>query len=195
MNNEVDDLDISRDDGFRNSEINEEADYVSWEDHQSATVSFLHGALHLFDSGVELQKYTWSRTSVRLMDQIRSALDREAYPLFVSEGSSNAKLTRINHSAYLHKGLRSFESIQDSLFIYGHSLDATDDHIFRRIESGRSKIRLLFVSLYGNSDSADNKKIIARAKLMATKRPPKRPLEVQFFDAQSANVWGTAPTS
>lgn len=195
MNDEVDELNLERDDGFRNSEINEEADYVSWEDHQSATVSFLHGALHLFDSGVELQKYTWSRTSVRLMDQIRSALDAESYPLFVSEGSSNAKLTRINHSAYLHKALRSFESVQGNLFIYGHSLDPTDDHIFRRIESGRSKIKSLFVSLYGDPETADNKRIISRAKLIATRRPAKKPLEVQFFDANSASVWEAASSS
>jgi hypothetical protein len=33
------------------------------------------------------------------MVQIREALDKDMYPLFVAEGSSKAKLNKINHSA------------------------------------------------------------------------------------------------
>lgn len=103
MQDEVDEIDIRCDDGFRNPDNGDDADYVAWEDHQSANVHFLHGALHIFDSGTELQKYTWLRTGIPLIEQTRAALARDLFPLFVAEGSTVMKLDRINHSAYLHK--------------------------------------------------------------------------------------------
>jgi hypothetical protein len=85
---------------------------------------FLHGALHVFDSGTEIQKYTWKNTGVRLIDQIRDALSRDYFPLFVSEGTSDEKYEKIRHNDYLAKGYRSFSQITGDLFIYGHSLAA-----------------------------------------------------------------------
>lgn len=55
MQDEVDDLRITPDDGFRAPAGNEDADYVAWESHHSSTVHYLHGALHLFDAGYELR--------------------------------------------------------------------------------------------------------------------------------------------
>ena len=59
----------SSDDGFRKSEADYEASYVVWEPSQShgQNTWFLHGALHVFDSGTEIQKYTWANTGVRLI--------------------------------------------------------------------------------------------------------------------------------
>ena len=76
------------DDGFRKSDIDYDAAYVVWEPSQSHEQNtwFLHGALHVFDAGTEIQKYTWVNTGVRLIDQIRDALSKGFFPLFVSEG-------------------------------------------------------------------------------------------------------------
>jgi hypothetical protein len=96
---------FTSDDGFRssqnNSETGEELDYVVWEPgHHGQNVWFLHGALHIFDSGIEIKKFTWKRTGVRLIEQIREALSCDLFPLFVAEGSSEEKLDRIRHSDY-----------------------------------------------------------------------------------------------
>jgi hypothetical protein len=185
---------IQSDDGFRTSQndIDDgiESDYVVWESSQSheQNMWFLHGALHVFDSGTEIQKYTWSRTGVRLIEQIRDALSRDLFPLFVAEGSSDEKLERVRHSDYLAKAYRSFQEIQHCLFIYGHSLAANDDHYLRLIEHG--KLSHIFVSLYGDPTSNDNKEIIQRAKGMSLRRGAKRPLRVDFYDSESAKVWG-----
>lgn len=180
------------DDGFRAPEDDPEAPYVSWQESHSPSVYYLHGALHLFDAGFELQKYTWSRTDLPIVDQIREALDVNRYPLFVSEGHSIAKWTKIMHSAYLHKAARSLESIGGNIFIYGHSLDASDDHILNIIEHG--KVSKLFVSIYGDSSTEENQSIINRAKQIVERREQifgrKRPLSVEFFAAESAHVWG-----
>lgn len=192
MQDEFDELDIPCDDGFRNPDGNGDSDYVSWEDPQSAKVHFLHGALHLFDSGTELKKYTWLRTGVPLIEQIRAALSQQLFPLFVAEGDTYMKLERINHSAYLHKAFRSFSSISGDLFIYGHSLAANDDHILRRIEKGR--IRHVYISIFGDPGSSENKRIMERGLRMVGKRWARRrhnPLEVAFYRAESAMVWNS----
>jgi len=182
---------IECDDGFRNPIDEFGTDYVSWEEHHSSNIHYLHGALHLFDAGHQLRKYTWSRTNVPLMTQIRQALDSDMYPLFVAEGTSKAKLNKINHSAYLHKALRSFEGTcrtrNAAFFIFGHSLAENDEHILRLIERG--SFPKLYVSLFGDPALPGNQAIMRRARKMADRRHEKRPLSVNFFDAASACVW------
>lgn len=186
--------DVQSDDGFRTSQSDIESgilsDYVVWEPGQShdQNMWFLHGALHVFDSGTEIQKYTWNRTGVRLIEQIREALSRDFFPLFVAEGSSKEKLERIRHSDYLAKAYRSFQEIQHYLFVYGHSLAANDEHYLRLIEKG--KLAHLFVGLYGDAASSINRQIVERAKAMRLARGKKRELRVDFYDSESAHVWG-----
>lgn len=187
-------LDVKSDDGFRTSrediESGVQSDYVVWESGQSheQNMWFLHGALHVFDSGTEVQKYTWNRTGVRLIEQVRDALSRNFFPLFVAEGSSDEKLERIRHSDYLAKAYRSFESIQHCLFIFGLSLATNDEHFLRLIERG--KLQHLFVGLHGDPGTDDNKKIVRRASLMSGNRSKSRPLVIDFYDSSTANVWG-----
>lgn len=177
------------DDGFRKPEDDYDAPYVTWEpsNTRGQNMWFLHGALHLFDAGSETQKYTWINTGIRLIDQIREALSNDYFPIFVSEGTSREKYAKIKHSDYLAKGYRSFCEIGGCLFIYGHSLAENDAHFLKRIEKG--KLKKIYVSIYGPPDSPENKAIIARAKAMASARKYGA-LEVAFYAAQSAKVWG-----
>lgn len=178
------------DDGFRTPEDDPDASYVVWEPAQSRNQSmwFLHGALHVFDSGTEVRKYTWSKTGVRLVDQIRDALSRNYFPIFVAEGTSAEKYERIRHNDYLAKAYRSFESIQGALFIYGHSLAENDDHYLRCIRKG--KVGHLYVGLYGDPNSDSNKFIARRANQLSSGRRGKTALAVTYYDAASAKVWG-----
>src|SRR3546814_6226682 len=54
-------------------------------------VHYLHGALHLFDAGAELQKYTWVNTGKPLLEQAREAMGADKFPLFVAEGRSDER--------------------------------------------------------------------------------------------------------
>lgn len=177
------------DDGFRKPEDDYEAPYVTWEPTNSHNQNmwFLHGALHLFDAGHEIQKYTWINTGIRLIEQIRDALSREYYPIFVSEGTSTEKMVRIKHNDYLAKAYRSFCEIQYCLFIYGHSLAKNDEHFLKRIEKG--KLKKVYISIFGDPNTSANKEIIARAKAMQTARKVGT-LEVMLYSAESAKVWG-----
>ncbi|MBU6517604.1 DUF4917 family protein [Pantoea sp. B270] len=177
------------DDGFRKPADNYDADYVTWEPNNAhgQSLFFLHGALHLFDAGYELRKFTWVNTKVRLIEQIRNAMSKDLYPVFVSEGTSKEKIEKIRHNDYLAKAYRSFSAITGALFIYGHSLAENDEHFLTVIENGR--IRQLYIGIFGNPNSNDNKRIIRRANKMALTRK-KQTLEVYFYDVSSANVWG-----
>lgn len=188
-------IDLGINDGFGNDEDDPDADYVVWQGEtnaHSACVLFLHGALHLFDSGKDLQKYTWVRTNVPLVEQARAAIAVDAYPLFVAEGTSAQKKSKIRHNAYLYQGFKQFTAnVQQGrhcMFIFGHSLAENDDHILNRI--GRGRFRKLYVGIYGDPLEATNETIMSRAQALARQRHERWPLEVVFYDAASANVWG-----
>ena len=183
-------------DGFGSDDDDPDADYVVWKAESTANqqcVHYLHGALHLYDAGTAVQKYTWSRRGVPLVEQARDAIAAGLYPVFVSEGESDRKLTKIRHSAYLQHSFKSFSSIMaqspQALFVYGHSLAHNDDHVLTRI--GRGKCRKVYVSLYGDPESDSNRDIIQRAEQLASMRHRRFPMTLAFFDATTANVWGT----
>lgn len=188
-------INLAADDGFGRDE-DTEPEYVNWMGESAARtqrVHYLHGALHLFDAGAELQKYTWKNTGKPLLEQAREAMDSNKFPLFVAEGKSSQKLAKIKHSAYLHHSYKSFASqmgqATDALFIFGHSLADNDQHILKKI--GRGKIPQLYVGLYGDPENPGNKQIRSAATKLAQSRNTRFPLDVAFFDAQSAHVWGT----
>lgn len=191
MQTELGDRQIECDDGFRKPADDPEASYVSWDPSNShgQTIRYLHGALHLYDTGVEMQKFTWANTQIPLIEQIRSALNNNYYPVFVSEGTSDEKVERIRHNDYLSKMHRGFTEIKDNLVIYGHSLDECDDHIFVDRIGRRGKIKRLYVSLFGDPDSPSNRSIIRKAESIPEYRKIKHPLEVKFYDAASATLW------
>jgi hypothetical protein len=187
-------MELAKNDGFGNDEDEPDAEYV-WQGEtnaHSANVMFLHGALHLFDSGKDLLKYTWIRKGVPLIEQIRDALGANNFPLFVAEGTSYQKKDRIRHNAYLYQGLKQLTNNvthgTHCWFIFGHSLAANDDHILVRF--GRGSFKKLYVGIYGDPLDDWNKQIIKRASWLASLRHERTPLEIEFYQAESAQVWG-----
>ena len=199
LKDDIDELTLACDDGFRHVD-DEPMEYVVWDitDPGQQNVFYMHGALHVFDAGPEVQKYTWSNTGIALIDQIREALETSRYPIFVSEGTSQSKLDRVMHSSYLIRGYRSLSQIGGSLFIFGHSLQANDEHVLKCVED--CKVENIYVSIYGDPDSPDNQRIISRAQdlnpnTMKSRRRNQEKREIRFYDAASAGVWadGVSP--
>ena len=174
---------------------------ITWKSTNPQTVHYLHGALHLFDTGTYLGKIT-GKDNLTILPQVRNEILSGRYPLFVAEGESKQKLEKIRGNEYLRDAYDNFKrqmkEPNDSLFIFGHSLDETDDHIFDCIIKG--KIPRVYVSLHGDPNSVDNKKIIKKAEEWVTLRTAhypsdEYPLEVKFFDAESAEVWRQKSTN
>ena len=189
MKDGVDEFQLDCDDGFRHA-ADGPMGYVVWDFNDSGrqNIFYMHGALHLFDGGHEVQKYTWNNTGIALVDQILEALESDRYPIYVSEGTSQSKLERVMHSGYLTRGYRSLSQIGGSLFVFGHSLQANDEHVLRCIEE--SKVNKVLVSIFGDPNTPDNQRIINRAQSMSANRSNGRSLSVLFYNAESANVWG-----
>lgn len=180
---------LTHDDGFR-TPSDGGAEYVTWEvqNTDAQNTHYLHGGLHLFDAGHELQKYTWVNTNRPLIEQIREALAADLFPLFVSEGTSNEKLDRIQHSNYLGRSYRSFSKIAGTLFIFGLSLAENDEHLLRLLDRGR--MSRIMIGVFGDPSANWNRPMIERALLIQNNRKKSHPVTVGFFDAASAEVWG-----
>lgn len=141
-----------------------EEDYVKWSlgNDSNATLFYLHGALHLYDAGYEIRKYTWSRTNVNLKDQILSSLNQGMYPLFVSGGDYQEKMEKINHSGYLSRCYRSLQSAGGTAFCFGMSFKDNDRHILDAI--AQSTISKLYVSVLGNIEDEGNQELKTATK-------------------------------
>lgn len=185
---------LRKNDGFGNDEDDPDIDYVVWQGETGANranVLYLHGALHLLDAGSSLQKYTWVRKGVPLVEQAQTAMSVNKFPLFVAEGTNDKKKAKIRHNAYLYQCFKVLTANatqkKHCFFMFGHSLAENDDHILKRL--GKGHFSKLYVSLFGDPNAKENQLIIKRANDLAAMRHTKNPLTVEFFDAETAHVW------
>ena len=101
---------FGRDSSYDNGEVSYSS-YITWQGESTAHVQnihYLHGALHVFDKGSEIEKFTWIDTGKPLIEQTREALTQNRFPVFVAEGDSKNKKDKITHSGYLYHSYKSF---------------------------------------------------------------------------------------
>ncbi len=165
----------STDDGFRGGQL--------WEGYDTnQNVYFLHGALHIYDDGTNIKKHTYDN-GITIIEQVRHNLDCGNFPLFVSEPTHIKKKHKIEHNPYLSYCYRALGQLKNVLFIYGHSFDENDKHIFDQIK--KSKVKKIFVSIFGdeNSDANTRTKANALAYLGGSRT------KVEFYQAESTQIW------
>lgn len=175
--NSLEPLNFETDDGFRAGR--------TWQRYDTdQEVFFLHGALHLYEQGSLIKKHASSDNGNTIIEQVQINLDEDAFPLFVSEPTSEKKKERILHNPYLNFCYAALRRLKGTLFIYGHSMDKNDRHIFDQIRE--SQITKVYVSIYGNENDENNKKAIANAYRFLSKDG----YNVVFFIAETAPIWG-----
>lgn len=190
---------FGRDTTFYNGQVYVD-DYLTWQGDKNAhgqNVHYLHGALHVYDKGSEVEKFNWNDTHKPLIDQARDALSANRFPLFVAEGESEKKMDKIIHSGYLYHSFKSFSTTMSygskndrgkcCLFTFGVSFSVNDAHILEKITNGN--VSCLYVSIYGEPNSNLNTQIIQSAEELKRKRRDGN-LEICYYDASTANVWG-----
>ena len=184
------------DDGFRRRNS-----HLIFLQPNSANFFYLHGGFHLYTSGFRTRKLAYKdehdgNGSQTIMKQVCQDIEKSnQYPLIVAEGKSSQKQNRIDNNSYLAIGQVSFGKVcnnaNGNLFVFGHSLDSSDDHFLSMICEGA--IKKLFVSVYEGKNGYDEE-LMSRASSFESRRKSKRqdafPLEIHFFDAESANIWG-----
>jgi hypothetical protein len=183
-------------DGFRADPDNPDAPYLVFTQRlgQKRGVLYLHGALHMYLEQGELRKHSWTRTGIRLTELIREGLETGQYPLFVAEGTPEKKHEQIQGNGYLWYCLDKFHSIQSPLVIFGHSLGTSDGHILDAIATN-PKLPALYIGLHGDPESPSSQATRAVAHRLADRRAQLRgrptPLEVFFYNSDSAEVWNS----
>ena len=178
-------------DGFGNTEDSEFEGYVVYDASKNIfkmKVHYLHGALHYFDAESEIIKKTFINTDIPLVEQVRESLDENKYPIFISEGSSEQKMTKIMHSAYLYHCYKSLKSIGTKtkdgyMVIFGASLKSNDEHILNAIFANNIN------NIYMGVSSLDGTRYIAE-RFASHNRTAKRVKNLYFFDYKTVNVWG-----
>lgn len=166
------------DDGFRYPLI--------WAGHGEGLgqqVFFLHGGLHIYDTSTSIKKLKWSDDAeLTIVRQVRDNLEGNRFPLFVSEPSHMKKKDKILHNPYLDFCFQKLSKLENILYIYGHSFDESDKHIFD--ELNESGIKKVYVSIYGDENAPNNQRTKANALTYLSN------LDVVFYKAESTPIWG-----
>ncbi|MEW6765239.1 MAG: DUF4917 family protein [Pseudomonadota bacterium] len=148
-------------------------------------IHYLHGALHLFDSGTDVVKEQYDRNGY-LLDNINSRLDQGSYPIFVTAGNGDEKLEHIRHNRYLSHCYDRLCEVDGSLVTFGFGFGQYDEHIIEAINKAAKfsskkspKLWSIYIGVYSEAD-------IKHVESIEKKFHPK----VRLFDARTANVWG-----
>ena len=146
-------------------------------------VHYLHGGLHLFinDEG-EIEKRL--KGPEGLINAVASTIAREKrLPIYVAEGRSIAKLRKINSNKYLAYCLDKLRSISGNLFVYGHSADPNDAHIYNAIFKSRIK-HLYFCVHKPTADIARTAGELSRYQKLFSSE-----IKYTLVDAESVSIW------
>ncbi|RTJ67363.1 DUF4917 domain-containing protein [Campylobacter jejuni] len=168
-------------DGFHNSDNGN--DVVFDNNSRKNTCFYLHGVLHIFDSGDEIIKKTYSRTGRPLKEQITEELNNNRYPVFVSEGTSEQKKAKIIHNAYLNHCYKSLSYIDGDLIVFGTMLKSNDEHIQDAIL--KSKVK----NIYFGVSSLEKGKNDLNSFIEKNNNLEKNKKQIFFYDYKSVKIW------
>lgn len=159
---------------------------LRWGKHKDdQVIHYVHGALPLFDTGVEIVKEVYDSQHY-LLENISERMDRGEYPIFVTAGDGREKLTHIMHNKYLTYCYETLSNAEGSLVIFGFNFGEYDEHIIEAINIAAKHRRKIFpklLSIYISVYSDHDKKHIENIahKFMC---------KVHIFDSKTAPVWG-----
>ncbi len=152
---------------------------------QGQSVYYIHGAMHIFSDGSDIEKLSYSNTGIPLAEQVQASIAKDKFPVFISEGSTSHKLARIKKNGYLSRTFSSLKSITGTLFIFGHSIRDEDNHVFDFINQNNNKLTI-FIGVFGDLDQDHNRKILNKVEMWREAFPKKK---FEIYDAATVNVW------
>jgi len=162
---------------------------LRWGKHMDTqTIYYMHGALHLFDAGIDIIKEEYTNQHV-LLQNIKSRMARKEYPIFVTAGNGEEKLSHIRHNRYLSHCYDVLSTISGSLVCFGFGFGPYDDHIIgainkavkkRKDENGKwHMLNSIYIGVYSEDDMKHIQSIEKKFKC-----------KVNLFDAKTVNAWG-----
>jgi len=159
---------------------------LRWGKHkEEQTIYHLHGTLPVFDTGIHIIKAEYDNSHF-LLENIKTRINNKEYPIFVTAGNGNEKLTHIMHNKYLTYCYEQLCKVEGSLVTFGFNFGEYDRHIIDAIniatKQGRkmgNKLHSVYVGVYSDDDL---KHILSIRDLFKCKITP--------YNARTANIWG-----
>lgn len=147
-------------------------------------ISYLHGAIHL----VELPNGKTKKLTANGLDSLTSLFEvahPEKFPLFISEGSSDKKLSRIMRNEYLRFSFEKLKSTDGGIVTLGHSLHQDyDQHIIDALRD--SNIQYIAVGVWPHQET--EKILLFKSRILAGMIGK----SVYFFDSTTHPLGSTA---
>lgn len=144
----------------------------------------LHGGLHLFiNEKGQTQKIL--ETANPIVRNIENSIAKGKLPLIVAEGSSPSKLKKIKSTPYLLHCYEKLKSTSGAIFIFGHSADRNDAHIYKAIFHNCTAPEVFFC-INGDGENA-----VMQGKLAAMLRG-KDDVKISFIDVENMGLWSSA---
>jgi hypothetical protein len=147
----------------------------------------LHGGLHLFLTPTgDVEKRLMGASGV--IDAIAHTITHDKrLPIYVAEGTSTAKLGRINSVAYLRHCYERLGESSSNFFVYGHSADANDAHIYDALFN--SDIEHLYFCIHKPTAKVER----IDGELARYKRRNASEIDYTFVDSETVHIWDGAP--
>lgn len=170
----------------RNPDEQEWSSVLTWGPNVGGqNLHYLHGALHLFDTGIDIEKEMYDSAGY-LLENIEERMGREEYPIFVTAGDGKEKLAQIVHNRYLEHCYSRLQSVEGSLVTFGFNFGEYDDHIIDAINMaahhGRprgDKLFSIYIGVYDDATAEHVYSIIGKFRC-----------KVRLFDSRTAQIWG-----
>ncbi|MBN2483909.1 MAG: DUF4917 family protein [Candidatus Omnitrophica bacterium] len=144
-------------------------------------IYYVHGALHIFDTGVSIEKEIYEEDY--LLTNIKKRIDKKEYPVFVTAGDGKQKLAHILHNPYLDYCYKQLSTITGSLVAFGFGFGKYDSHIVEAINKAAKQKKDRLWSIYiGVYSKKDEKYITSIASKLKCKK-------VYLFDSKTASIW------
>ncbi|OBX37864.1 hypothetical protein A8U91_02243 [Halomonas elongata] len=152
---------------------------------KNQNVFYLHGALPFFDAGANIIKEEYDQRNY-LLQKIEKRMRRGEYPVFVTAGDGDEKLTHMMHNQYLTHCYETLSNITGSLVTFGFNFGRYDRHIIQAINRAAKyggkefpKLLSVYIGVYSDEDRAHIERI--RGEFSC---------KVRLYDARSADIWG-----
>lgn len=152
------------------------------------SIHYIHGALHLFDTGVDIIKETYT-SGAYLLENVQKRLDKKHYPIFVTAGNGAEKLKHIVHNKYLTDCYDNLSEITGSLVVFGFNFGDYDAHIieainraskFQKDKNRKGKLFSIYIGVYSDEALKHLKSIEDKFKC-----------KVKYYNARTANIWNS----
>ena len=138
-------------------------------------IYYLHGAIHLVEL-LDGKTKKLTANGINSLSELFDLAHPEYFPLFISEGTSAGKLSRIKRNDYLRFAFEKFQALDGNLVVLGHSLNKDyDQHLIDALSG--SELTSMAIGVWPHQKAEEIRVLKSRLLAEISKK------KVYFFDS------------